>query len=281
LGGSKWGAEGEEDTLLYIHTDHLGSAVRMTDGAGEVVQSTAYDSYGRTVYSSGAQAPRYQLTGQEMDAGTGLYYYGARYSDPSNKPEITDGPDVFDEQVSSSESDDEQQIADSEEPTYVWDEEGDGKSFNEIFSDSVYKHSRENETDDKGSYCNAIVCGVVGDCGFDTTPFINAGIPKMIENLDGLANKPGGGVNRCTSFQEAQNKADANIGNYPVIILYQKTKHHVAFVRNRHYSGNRKYGNEIGMRAWKNANCAIAGGGLTKDQIFIIVHIFNRTYVFF
>jgi hypothetical protein len=280
------------------------------------------------------------------------------YSNPANEPVITDGPDVFDEHDSSSESDDEQEMTESEGPEYEWneergewgiasyfvyadkhtsrlgtyfpgnidmprpeqggntgdvgnvdiaanpegvngnnglgddlpgngeaagvgdgggngggdedeDEDGGGKSFNEIFSDSVYKHSWENKTsaDGKISFCNKIVCGVVGDCGFDTTPFENVGVDKMIDNLNNLAKKQGGGVGRCTSFKEAQDKADRNIGNYLVIILYIETKHHVAFVRNRYYSGNGKYGTEIGMRSWKNANLAIAGGGLKVKQM--------------
>ena len=73
---------GEDTDVYYIHTDHLGSAVRLTDEDGEIVQSTAYDPYGATVYSSGVDQTSYQFTGQELDEETGLYYYGARYYDP-------------------------------------------------------------------------------------------------------------------------------------------------------------------------------------------------------
>ena len=71
-----------EDNLCYIHTDHLGSAVRMTGEDGNVVMSLAYDPYGKTVYSYGTEEISYQYTGQELDPETGLYYYGARYYDP-------------------------------------------------------------------------------------------------------------------------------------------------------------------------------------------------------
>ena len=71
-----------EDELLYIHTDHLGSAVRMTNTTGDIVHSIAYDLFGKTVYSTGSKNPSYQFTGQEFDTEIGLYYYGARYYDP-------------------------------------------------------------------------------------------------------------------------------------------------------------------------------------------------------
>jgi RHS repeat-associated protein len=55
--------------------------VRLTDTAGAVVQSLAYDPFGFTVYSGGVSEPSNQYTGQKKD-GSGLYYYGARYYDP-------------------------------------------------------------------------------------------------------------------------------------------------------------------------------------------------------
>jgi RHS repeat-associated protein len=73
---------GEDEELLYVHTDPLGSAVRMTNTDGDPVQSIAYDPYGRTVFSSGSENPAYQFTSQEKDLGTGLYYYRSRYYDP-------------------------------------------------------------------------------------------------------------------------------------------------------------------------------------------------------
>jgi RHS repeat-associated protein len=70
------------DELLFIHTDHLGSSVRMTDTSGEVVQSIAYDPFGKTVFTAGTKNPSYQFTDQEFDTEIGLYYYDARYYDP-------------------------------------------------------------------------------------------------------------------------------------------------------------------------------------------------------
>jgi RHS repeat-associated protein len=71
-----------ENELLYVHTDHLGSAVRLTDDTGQPVQSIAYDPYGRTVFYAGTKGFAYRFTDQEYDAGSALYYYDARYYDP-------------------------------------------------------------------------------------------------------------------------------------------------------------------------------------------------------
>ncbi len=73
---------GQTDEVLYYHTDHLGSAVRLTDSVGTPVQSIAYAPFGETVYYWGIKDPSYQFTGQELDAPSGLYYYGARYYCP-------------------------------------------------------------------------------------------------------------------------------------------------------------------------------------------------------
>ncbi|MBN2533661.1 MAG: hypothetical protein JXB88_12255 [Spirochaetales bacterium] len=73
---------GTEEEIIYLHTDHLGSAVRMTDMAGNPVQSIVYDPFGKTVYSAGSGSPAYQFTDQLFDAEIGLYYYEARYYDP-------------------------------------------------------------------------------------------------------------------------------------------------------------------------------------------------------
>jgi RHS repeat-associated protein len=74
-------SQASSETLSYVHADHLGSSVKLTDETGQVIQTIAYDPYGESVLSEGAAEPAYQYTGQEKDAETGLYYYGARYYD--------------------------------------------------------------------------------------------------------------------------------------------------------------------------------------------------------
>jgi RHS repeat-associated protein len=59
---------GWKSDLYYYHSDHLGSASLITDGAGHLNQHFSFDS-------------RYKFTGKEMDAETGLYYFSQRYMD--------------------------------------------------------------------------------------------------------------------------------------------------------------------------------------------------------
>ena len=41
------------------------------------------DSFGNTTYSTGSFANPFQYTAREFDSETGLYYYRARYHDPT------------------------------------------------------------------------------------------------------------------------------------------------------------------------------------------------------
>jgi RHS repeat-associated protein len=64
----------------WLTGDHLGSASLATNAAGAKVSDERYLPYGAT--RSGGVPTDYQFTGQRLDTGTGLYYYGARYYDP-------------------------------------------------------------------------------------------------------------------------------------------------------------------------------------------------------
>ncbi|OGL47349.1 MAG: hypothetical protein A2W05_00960, partial [Candidatus Schekmanbacteria bacterium RBG_16_38_10] len=66
----------------YYHTDHLGSSNIITDKNGNKVEDIFYYPYGEMKFHTGAINVRHKFTGQELDAETGLYYYGARYYDP-------------------------------------------------------------------------------------------------------------------------------------------------------------------------------------------------------
>ncbi len=67
----------------YYHTDHLGSSSVITDHGGAQMESLAYLPYGQTRLRTGMVNMHHQYTGQELDDSTGLYFYGARYYDPS------------------------------------------------------------------------------------------------------------------------------------------------------------------------------------------------------
>jgi len=73
----------KEETFFY-HSDHLGSTSYITDDHANITQYDAYLPYGELLvdeHSSSEDLP-YKFNGKEMDAETGLYYYGARYMNP-------------------------------------------------------------------------------------------------------------------------------------------------------------------------------------------------------
>ena len=77
--------ENVEETFFY-HSDHLGSTSYITDQDGNITQYTAYLPYGELLvdeHSSSEDLP-YKFNGKELDEETGLYYYGARYLNPTS-----------------------------------------------------------------------------------------------------------------------------------------------------------------------------------------------------
>ena len=68
-------------TVDYYHSDHLGSTSVMTTSAGLQEEGLTYYPYGAVRSDTGTTNVPYKYTGQELDASTGLYFYGARYYD--------------------------------------------------------------------------------------------------------------------------------------------------------------------------------------------------------
>ncbi len=83
----------ETATLHYYHADGLGSIVRMTDSSRQAVLSRQYDAWGNP--EAGVSAPGFAFTGREWDPETGLYYYRARYYDPTVGRFISEDPIGF------------------------------------------------------------------------------------------------------------------------------------------------------------------------------------------
>jgi RHS repeat-associated protein len=70
-------------TLSYLLGDHLGSSSVTTTASGVKTASALYKAFGETRYSSGALGTDYKFTGQREEAALGIYYFNARWMDPS------------------------------------------------------------------------------------------------------------------------------------------------------------------------------------------------------
>ena len=78
--GSQRIAEVQDGVISYFHNDHLGSPRAVTNTSGTLIATTATRPFGQ---SHSANNPTdYLFTGKELD-GAGLYYFAARYYDPS------------------------------------------------------------------------------------------------------------------------------------------------------------------------------------------------------
>ena len=78
--GDKLVAKRTGATAEYVHQDSLGSTSVVSDAGGALVNSILFCPFGST--RSGDVPTDRKFTGQRLD-GTGLYYYGARYYDPT------------------------------------------------------------------------------------------------------------------------------------------------------------------------------------------------------
>ncbi len=77
---------------FYYYPDHLGSTSVVVNETGAVVEETTYEPFGK-VASGGSD--RFLYTGKELDTGTGLEYYGARYYDPSKASQFVQPDSVI------------------------------------------------------------------------------------------------------------------------------------------------------------------------------------------
>ena len=78
-------SEAEEKLIFFYHPDHLGSTSYVTDADGNIAQHIEYIPYGEVfVEERNSQfSTNYLFNAKELDNETGLYYYGARYLDPT------------------------------------------------------------------------------------------------------------------------------------------------------------------------------------------------------
>ena len=74
-----------EQYQCFCHPDHLGSTSYITDAIGEATQFVYYKPYGESLideHATSFESP-WKFNGKELDSETGLYYYGARYYEPT------------------------------------------------------------------------------------------------------------------------------------------------------------------------------------------------------
>ena len=82
-------------TTDYYQADGLGSITSLSNSSGANAQTYTYDSFGNLTASTGSLTNRYRYTGREFDSETGLYYYRARYYDPSAGRFVSEDPVQF------------------------------------------------------------------------------------------------------------------------------------------------------------------------------------------
>jgi RHS repeat-associated protein len=82
-------------TTSYFHSDVLSTITSLSNSAGALANTYTYDSYGKLTASTGSITDPLQYTGREFDPESGIYYYRARYYDPSVGRFISEDPIGF------------------------------------------------------------------------------------------------------------------------------------------------------------------------------------------
>lgn len=75
----------KEKDVFFYHSDHLGSTSYITDANGEATQFVCYKPCGEALvdeHNATVEQP-WKFNGKELDSESGLFYYGARYYEPT------------------------------------------------------------------------------------------------------------------------------------------------------------------------------------------------------
>ncbi len=81
--------------IFFYEADGLGSVTSLTDPTGAVAATYTYDSFGFLTNSTGSATNWFRYTAREFDSDTALYYYRARYYDPTVGRFISEDPIRF------------------------------------------------------------------------------------------------------------------------------------------------------------------------------------------
>ncbi|MBI4237965.1 MAG: hypothetical protein HY696_06060 [Deltaproteobacteria bacterium] len=83
-----------DDVVRHYYVDGQGNVIQVAGKTTADLATYQYDSFGRPLAATGptAEQPPFRFTGREWDAATGLYYYRARYYDPSLGRFLTEDP---------------------------------------------------------------------------------------------------------------------------------------------------------------------------------------------
>jgi len=85
----------QKGKVYFYHADGLGSIVSLTDHKAKVKQSYEYTAFGEMKRHGGKVKQPYGYTGREWDKEIGLYFYRARYYDPTMGRFISKDPIGF------------------------------------------------------------------------------------------------------------------------------------------------------------------------------------------
>ena len=79
-------------TTSYYDADGLGSVTSLSSSGGSLAQTYGYDSFGKQTSSTGSLTNPFQYTARELDPETSLYYYRARFYDPTTGRFLSEDP---------------------------------------------------------------------------------------------------------------------------------------------------------------------------------------------
>ncbi|MFZ3200416.1 MAG: RHS repeat-associated core domain-containing protein [Candidatus Acidiferrales bacterium] len=82
-------------TIDYYEADGLGSITSLTNSAGAVADTYTHDSFGKSTATTGTLVNPFQYTAREFDTDTNLYFYRARYYDPTTGRFLSEDPLMF------------------------------------------------------------------------------------------------------------------------------------------------------------------------------------------